>query len=68
MSEENLPEIVQGVERSVRVFTAAEFALAEAEQRVSQARESVLERVGHLRAAVEAVRDPELIRVLRHLH
>ncbi|MFK8851412.1 hypothetical protein [Streptomyces sp. Ac-502] len=68
MSEENLREILAGVEQSVRDFTDAEAALAQAEQRVGQTRHKVFAQVERLRAEVEAVHSPELIGVLRHLY
>ncbi|MFI0990599.1 hypothetical protein [Streptomyces exfoliatus] len=68
MSEESLHEILGDIERSVRDFTAAEAALAEAEQRRDHTRQSVLEQVERLHAEVDAVHAPELIGVLRHLY
>ncbi|QLH19468.1 hypothetical protein [Streptomyces sp. Rer75] len=68
MSEESLHEILDGAEQSVRDFTDAEVAFAEAEQRLAFTRRHVLEQVERLRDAVEAVHDPELIGVLRHLY
>ncbi|MER5747090.1 hypothetical protein ABT097_27950 [Streptomyces sp. NPDC002225] len=68
MSEESLHEILGDIERSVRDFTGAEAALAEAEQRRDHTRQAVLEQVERLHAEVDAVHAPELIGVLRHLY
>ncbi|MEW2373400.1 hypothetical protein AB0940_29110 [Streptomyces sp. NPDC006656] len=68
MSEESLHEILGDIERSVRDFTEAEAALAEAEQRRDHTRQAVLEQVERLHAEVDAVHAPELIGVLRHLY
>ncbi|MER6231568.1 hypothetical protein ABT169_20810 [Streptomyces sp. NPDC001616] len=68
MSEESLHEILGDIERSVRDFTSAEAALAEAEQRRDHTRQTVLEQVERLHAEVDAVHAPELIGVLRHLY
>lgn len=68
MSEESLHEILGDIERSVRDFTGAEAALAEAEQRRDHTRQAVLEQVERLHDEVNAVHAPELIGVLRHLY
>ncbi|MFH7599278.1 hypothetical protein WDV06_29895 [Streptomyces racemochromogenes] len=68
MSEESLHEILGAIERSVRDFTGAEAALAEAEQRREHTRQAVLEQVKRLHAEVDAVHAPELVGVLRHLY
>ncbi|TXS46999.1 hypothetical protein [Streptomyces sp. t39] len=68
MSEESLHEILGDIERSVRDFTGAEAALAEAEQRRDRTRQAVLEQVERLRAEVNAHHAPKLIGVLRHLY
>ncbi|WP_330457378.1 hypothetical protein OIB37_10990 [Streptomyces sp. NBC_00820] len=68
MSEDKLPDILDHVLKSVRDFTEAEVALAEAEQRLVLCRQGVMEQVQRLRDGVEASHAPELITVLRHLY
>ncbi|WP_241777897.1 hypothetical protein [Streptomyces sp. CT34] len=68
MSTDIPHEILAQVEHSVREFTDAEGALAEAEQRLDLAQQDVLEQVRQLREEMEAVHAPPLIGLLRHLY